>query len=61
MSKTLLFLIISVIYLMIISVAIFPYYDNKGDMTSFLLIIAGNTIAVLVLAYIFKKQQKRKK
>lgn len=61
MSKTILFLIVSVIYLIIISVGIFPYYHNKGDMTSFLLIIAGNIIAVLVLAYMFKRQQNRKK
>lgn len=61
MPKTALFLAISIIYLIIISVAIFPYYNNKEDMGSFLLIIAGNVIAIAALAYIFRKQQSRKK
>lgn len=60
MPKTILFLIISVLYLIVISVAIYPYYSDKGDMKSFLLIVAGNAVAVAVLAYIFKKQQKGK-
>lgn len=61
MPKTVLFLIISVIYLIIISVAIFPYYNNKGEMNSYLLIITGNVIAIAALAYIFKRQQNKRK
>ncbi len=61
MPKTALFLIISVIYLIIISVAIFPYYNNKGEMSSYLLIITGNAMAIAALAYIFKRQQNKRK
>ncbi|SHF52320.1 hypothetical protein [Dysgonomonas macrotermitis] len=61
MPKTLLFLIISALYLILISVVIYPYYSDKGEMGKFLLIIAGNVIVILALAYLFKRQQKRKK